>query len=115
MAVDPNYLSDTRPDFTPVEIDCGRIQAFTYTGSLVSELKAVNGEVEVRGEPSLEVTFKGLHPHDIESGLKENPGLIATAMHCVNAVPYVCEAEPGIKTYLDLPFTTGRADMRLRD
>jgi hypothetical protein len=30
-------------------------------------------------------------------------------MHCVNAVPYVCEAEPGIKTYLDLPFTCGRA------
>jgi hypothetical protein len=71
-------------------------------------------EVSVQGEPSLDVTFKGLHPHDIESGLKENPGLIATAMHCVNAVPYVCDAEPGIKTYLDLPFTTGRADTRLR-
>jgi hypothetical protein len=30
-------------------------------------------------------------------------------MHCVNAIPYVCEAEPGIKTYLDLPLISGRA------
>ena len=30
-------------------------------------------------------------------------------MHCVNAIPYVCEAEPpGIKTYLDLPLLAGR-------
>ena len=66
-------------------------------------------EVEVTGEPPVKLTFEGLHPHDIEAGLKLNPGLMATAMHCVNAVPYVCDAEPGIKTYLDLPFTTGRA------
>lgn len=70
-------------------------------------------EVEVTGDPSVKLTFEGLHPHDIESGLKQNPGLTATAMHCVNAVPYVCAADPGIKTYLDLPFTTGRADLRL--
>jgi hypothetical protein len=30
-------------------------------------------------------------------------------MHCVNSVPYVCDAEPGIKTYLDLPLIAGRA------
>jgi hypothetical protein len=30
-------------------------------------------------------------------------------MHCVNSVPYVCRAEPGIKTYLDLPLMSGRA------
>ena len=33
----------------------------------------------------------------------------APAMHCVNAIPYVCEAAPGIKTYLDLPLIAGRA------
>jgi hypothetical protein len=27
----------------------------------------------------------------------------------VNAIPYVCRAEPGIKTYLDLPLLAGRA------
>jgi hypothetical protein len=30
-------------------------------------------------------------------------------MHCVNSVPYVCAAGPGIKTYLDLPLIAGRA------
>ncbi len=30
-------------------------------------------------------------------------------MHCVNAVPYVCAAEPGLLTYLDLPLVAGRA------
>ncbi len=35
-------------------------------------------------------------------------GLSTTAFHIVNAVPLVCEAaEPGIKTYLDLPMITG--------
>jgi hypothetical protein len=34
-------------------------------------------------------------------------GLSTTAFHCVNAVPFVCEAEnPGIKTFLDLPMIT---------
>ena len=30
-------------------------------------------------------------------------------MHCVNAVPYVCAAAPGLRTYLDLPLVAGRA------
>ena len=38
MATDPNYLSNTKPDFTPFEIDCGKIPAFTYKGDLKSEL-----------------------------------------------------------------------------
>ena len=33
---------------------------------------------------------------------------MATANHCVNAIPYVCAAEPGIKTYLELPLFAGR-------
>jgi hypothetical protein len=33
-------------------------------------------------------------------------------MHCVNAIPYVCEAAPGIATYLDLPLLAGRAAPR---
>jgi len=38
MTKSPNYLSDTPPDFTSFEIDCGRIPAFTYHGDLKSEL-----------------------------------------------------------------------------
>jgi hypothetical protein len=37
------------------------------------------------------------------------PGVVATANHCVSAIPYVCAADAGIKTYLDLPLIAGRA------
>ena len=70
-------------------------------------------EVEITGDPGAFVTFKGFHPHTIEAGLERNPGIVATAMHCVNAVPYVCDAPPGLLTYLDLPLVSGRADLRL--
>ncbi|MFM7617533.1 MAG: dihydrodipicolinate reductase [Actinomycetes bacterium] len=66
-------------------------------------------EVEVTGDPSCLATFTKLHPHSIAEGLVRNPGIVATAMHCVNAVPYVCAAEPGLLTYLDLPLVAGRA------
>ena len=36
----PNYLSCRAPDFTPYEIDCGKIPAFSYTGDLKKELDA---------------------------------------------------------------------------
>ena len=35
-------------------------------------------------------------------------------MHCVNSIPYLCAAPVGIRTYLDLPLITGRADAALR-
>jgi len=66
-------------------------------------------EVEVTGDPSSLLTFHGWHPASIEAGLIRNPGIVATATHCVSAIPYVCAAEPGIKTYLDLPLIAGRA------
>jgi 2,4-diaminopentanoate dehydrogenase len=66
-------------------------------------------EVEVTGDPGVFVTFKKLHPTSIEAGLERNPGIVATAMHCVNAIPYVCAARPGLLTYLDLPPVAGRA------
>ncbi len=66
-------------------------------------------EVEITGDPSCKVTFHGLHPESIEAGLERNPGIVATAVHCVSAVPFACRAEPGIRTYLDLPLVAGRA------
>jgi len=66
-------------------------------------------EVEVTGDPTIKTTFHGLHPESIQAGLERNPGIVATAVHCVSAIPYVCGAEQGIKTYLDLPLVTGRA------
>ena len=49
-------------------------------------------EVEVKGDPDCHVDFHGLHPATIEAGLERNPGIVATALHCVNAIPYVCDA-----------------------
>ncbi|MDE0951560.1 MAG: dihydrodipicolinate reductase [Halioglobus sp.] len=66
-------------------------------------------EVEVSGDPSSQVTFHGWHPESIAAGLIRNPGIVATANHGVSAIPYVCNAAPGIKTYLDLPLIAGRA------
>ena len=66
-------------------------------------------EIEVVGDPSTFITIKGFQPETVEEGLERNPGIVATAVHCVNSVPYVCRAEPGIKTYLDLPLIAGRA------
>lgn len=70
-------------------------------------------EVEVTGDPSAKVTVHGWHPESIASGLLRNPGIVATANHCVNAVPAVVAARPGIASYLDLPPYAGRADARL--
>jgi hypothetical protein len=72
-------------------------------------------EVEIAGDPTVSLTFKGLQPPTIAEGLQRNPGVVATANHCVNAIPDVCAAEPGIKTYLDLPLFAGRPAPNLAD
>src|SRR5918994_651389 len=67
----------------------------------------------VDGEPVVTAAVKRLPPASIEAGLARNPGIVATAMHCVNAIPYVCAAPPGLLTYLDLPPVAGRAAPQL--
>ncbi|BBY56751.1 dihydrodipicolinate reductase [Mycobacterium koreense] len=66
-------------------------------------------EMEVRGNPNTFVTVKGWQPETVEEGLESNPGVVATAAHCVNAVPATCAAEPGVQSFFDLPLITGRA------
>ena len=44
----------------------------------------------------------------VEAGLARNPGIVATALHCVNAIPYVCAAEPGL-AHLPRPAARRRA------
>jgi 2,4-diaminopentanoate dehydrogenase len=66
-------------------------------------------EVSFDADPPLHVTFHGLHPPVVGEELDRNRGLMATANNCVNSVPYVSDAEPGVKTYLDLPLIAGRA------
>ncbi|MDN4161934.1 NAD(P)H-dependent amine dehydrogenase family protein [Nocardioides abyssi] len=66
-------------------------------------------EVEVQGDPPAHVTIRGWQPESVAAGLVRNPGVVATAVHCVNSIPYVVAAPPGIRTYLDLPLVAGRA------
>jgi len=66
-------------------------------------------EIQVRGHPNTFVTVKGWQPETAEEGLVSNPGVVATAAHCVNAIPAVCAADPGVKGFFDLPPLTGRA------
>jgi hypothetical protein len=67
-------------------------------------------EIEFDADPPLRTSFHGMHPPTVETAdLDRNEGIVATAMHCVNAIPYVVEAEPGIRTFLDLPLMPGRA------
>lgn len=66
----------------------------------------------VEGDPPVYIQTHGVHPTrdmDWTEVQKRNPGMVATAMHCVNSIPVVCEAGTGIKTYLDLPMVFGKA------
>lgn len=55
--------------------------------------------VTIEGQPRMQINFDTFWIND---------GLLATGMHAVNAIPYVCEASPGIKTFLDLPWILGK-------
>jgi hypothetical protein len=52
------------------------------------------------------IKFKGIPDMYLEfpPGFGSSDGLLGTAMHAVNAIPYVVEAPPGIQTFLDLPW-----------
>lgn len=71
-------------------------------------------EMEAKGNPDFSVVIKGFQPETVEEGLELNNGIVATAAHCVNSVPAVCAAAPGIATYLDLPLISGKAAPHLR-
>jgi hypothetical protein len=64
--------------------------------------------VTIEGMPSLRCDLQvGFHSadHNID-------GCVATAMRLVNAIPAVCDASPGVKSFLDLPLTPGRGALR---
>jgi 2,4-diaminopentanoate dehydrogenase len=69
-------------------------------------------EVEVRGNPDITVSIKGFQSEI--GGEGPEYGVVGTAAHCVNSIPAVCAAQPGIATYLDLPLISGKAAPALR-
>ena len=97
----------------PEERNLG-VSDLRLAGALSPARQPVRFEVEVTGDPSSLTTFSKLHPESVAAGLQRNPGIVATAMHCVNAIPAVCQADPGLRTYLDLPLVAGTAAEHLR-
>ncbi|MGI9556963.1 MAG: NAD(P)H-dependent amine dehydrogenase family protein [Solirubrobacterales bacterium] len=57
-------------------------------------------ELDIEGNPSLRCRFD----IGVESGRHIS---MVTALHAVNAIPYVCEGEPGVQTFLELPLMGG--------
>ena len=67
--------------------------------------------VEVEGQPCVRTKLeirppKGFVARSFEDFMQL--GMIMTALPAVNAIPAVCDAPPGIHTYVDLPLITGR-------
>ena len=64
--------------------------------------------VLVDGEPSrkLDLVLSS------NAGDHNHAGCLANAMHVINAIPHVCDADPGVLTYLDLPVYSARHLMR---
>ena len=61
-------------------------------------------KVTVDGAPSMILeSHIGVHGED-----ENDQGCLGTAMHAVHAVVPVCAAQPGIRTFLDLPMIIGR-------
>ncbi len=71
--------------------------------------------VKVEGSPNVRTKLQVLPPRDFAA---ESPadfmqlGMIITALPAVNAIPAVCAADPGIRTYADLPLVTGAGFVR---
>lgn len=60
--------------------------------------------VTVEGQPSMVLESRiAVHGED-----ENDQGCLGTAMHAVHAIGPVCRAEPGIRTFLDLPIINGR-------
>lgn len=65
-------------------------------------------EIAVEGLPSMVLKSQiAVHGED-----ENDHGCLGTAMHAVHAIAPVCDAEPGIKTFLDLPQIIGRHILR---
>lgn len=118
----------------PFEVLAGRVEAGTVSAMRFSAAAVIDGRPALKVEHitrlgenqapdwptgrGWRVTVEGLPSMVLESkiaihGEDENDqGCLGTAMHAVHAVVPVCEAEPGVKTFLDLPTIMGRHALR---
>jgi 4-hydroxy-tetrahydrodipicolinate reductase len=119
------------------EISCGTIEAGTVAGLRFEVQGIVGGEPRIvvehvtrlredvapdwprgNGPGTYRVTLVG-QPSlrcELDVGFDKEDhnidGCLATAMRLVNAIPAVCAAEPGIRSWLDLPLVAGAHALR---
>lgn len=118
----------------PFDIASGRIEAGTISGMRFEIRGIVGGEPRIvvehvtrlrDGDAPTWPTGQGYRiliegePHvklelELSSDLGDHnhAGCLVTAMHVINAIPHVCDADPGVLTYLDLPVYSARHLMR---
>ncbi len=119
------------------EISCGRIEKGTVAGIHFEVQGIVGGKPRIVvehvtrlrddiapdwpqgiGPGNYRVTIEGMPSLrcDLQVGYTSKDhnidGCVGTAMRLVNAIPAVCRAEPGVKTWLDLPVIAGRGALR---
>ena len=71
----------------------------------------------IEGDPSMQTHFFSLASFTREASMAEHvrAANVATAMQVLNAVPEVCEAEPGFATLATLPLIRSHTGFRRRD
>jgi 4-hydroxy-tetrahydrodipicolinate reductase len=119
------------------DISCGRVEKGTVAGlrfevsAVVRGREAITVEHVTRlrddiapewpqgvGPGNYRVTIEGMPALkcDLQVGFNSSDhnidGCVGTAMRLVNAIPAVCQASPGIKSWLDLPVHGGRFALR---
>jgi hypothetical protein len=66
--------------------------------------------VDVQGFPCVRTKLQIFPPRDFQARSMADfmeLGMIITSLPAINAIPAICEASPGIRTYVDLPLITG--------
>jgi len=67
--------------------------------------------IDIQGDPNIHTRMLPIPEGDLASMTPEDMnalGMSITGLPSINAIPAVCEAEAGIRTYNDLPVITGR-------
>ncbi len=119
------------------EIPSGKIDAGTVAGLRFEVQGIVGGEPRIviehvtrlrddiaphwprgNGPGTYRITIEGMPSMrcELDIGFQSDDhnidGCVASAMRVVNAIPTVCRAEPGLKSWLELPGITGRGALR---
>lgn len=119
------------------EISCGRVEKGTIAGIRFEVAGVVKGKPRIfvehvtrlrddiaphwpkgNGPGTYRVTIEGMPAMkcDLDIGFNSKDhnidGCVASAMRLVNAIPVVCQASPGLKTWLDLPLYAGAGALR---